>query len=219
MKHRSIRSGWRTALAAGFVCAAGLAIAHAATDGFAAFTLESARRFAAMRSPTPVPDLPLDLADGGRARLGAAPGRVLLVDFIYTGCPTLCVTLGSAYARLQQRLQPEIVAGDVRLLSVSFDPARDGPGELRTYRSRFTRDPAGWMLGRPVENGDLPRWLDAFGVVVIPDGLGGYVHNAAVHVVGADRRLVAILDLEDTEAIVSTVRLALGRSVADAAPR
>lgn len=213
------QAAWRTALAAGFVCAAGLAIAHAATDGFAAFTLESARRVAALRSPAPVPDLPLELADGGSVRLGTLPGRVLLIDFIYTGCPTLCTALGSVYARLQQRLRPEIEAGDVRLLSVSFDPARDGSRELRAYRSRFTQDPAGWMLGRPVGNGDLPRWLDAFGVVVIPDGLGGYVHNAAVHVVGADRRLVAILELEDTEAIVSSVHLALGRTLADAAPR
>jgi len=203
---------WRTALAACLVSAAGLAIAHAATDGFTAFTLESARRLAATRSPVPVPDLALDLADSGRSRLGALPGRVLLVDFIYTGCPTLCTTLGSVYARLQQQLRSEIAAGEVRLLSISFDPAHDGPRELRAYRARFTRDPAGWMLGQPGEAGDLARWLDAFGVIVIPDGLGGYVHNAAVHVVGEDRRIRAILDLDDTDRIVVAVRAAIERN-------
>ena len=213
------RTRWRTALAAGLVAAAGLAIAHVATDGFSAFTLESARRLAATRSPAPVPDFPLELADGGRAQLGALPGRVLLVDFIYTGCPTLCTTLGSVYARLQKQLQPEIAAGEVRLLSISFDPSRDDNRELRLYRARFTRDPAGWMLGRPGAEGDLGRWLDAFGVVVIPDGLGGYVHNAAVHVVGADRRLAAILDPEDTDRIVAAVRRALGRKFEHVASR
>lgn len=213
------RVRWRTVLAACLVGAAGLAIAHGATDGFAAFTLESARRLAATRSPLPVPDFSLDLADGGHARLDALPGRVLLVDFIYTGCPTLCTTLGSVYARLQDRLRSEIAAGEVRLLSISFDPVRDGPRELRAYRARFTRDPAGWMLGRPGEAGDLARWLEAFGVVVIPDGLGGYVHNAAVHVVGEDRRVRAILDLEDTDRIVDTVRTALGRNLEHVASR
>ena len=211
-ERQSRREAWRTALAACLVGAAGLAIAHAATDGFSAFTLESARRLAATRTPLPVPDFSLDLTDGGRTQFGALPGRVLLVDFIYTGCPTLCTTLGSVYARLQDRLRSEIAAGEVRLLSISFDPMRDGPGELRAYRARFTRDPAGWMLGRPGEAGDLARWLDAFGVVVIPDGLGGYVHNAAVHVVGEDRRVRAILDLDDTDRIVAAVRTALGRN-------
>ena len=44
----------RTAIAATAALAAGLAIAHAATDGFAAFTLESARRLQALRSPVSV---------------------------------------------------------------------------------------------------------------------------------------------------------------------
>lgn len=204
-------SARRTAIAATLACAAGLAAAHAATDGFEAFTLESARRLHALRSPVPVPDLALDLADGGRARLSDVPGRVLLIDFVYTNCPTYCVALGSFYARLQQRLAPEIASGEVRLVSISFDPGRDGPGELRAYRARHSPDPAGWDLGRPVRASELRSWLDAFGVVVIPDGLSGYAHNAAVHVVGPQRKLVAILDLEDIDGIIKTARETAGR--------
>jgi protein SCO1/2 len=202
-------SARRTAIAAVLACAAGLAAAHAATDGFRAYTLESARRLQALRSPVAVPDLALELADGGRAPLPELPGRVLLVDFIYTQCPTYCAALGSIYARLQQRLGPEIDAGKVRLVSVSFDPARDGPGALRDYRSRHSRDPRGWDLGRPAAAGELPRWLAAFGVIVIPDEFGGYAHNAAIHVVGPDRTLVAILDFDDLDGAVKTARAAL----------
>jgi protein SCO1/2 len=197
---------WRTTIAAALVCAAGLALAHAATDGFHAYTLESARRLAALRSPVAVPDLGLDLADGGSSGLSALPGRVLLVDFVYASCPTYCLALGSIYARLQQQLAPEIAAGDVRLVTVTFDPARDGPGELQAYRARHSPDRAGWDLGRPARQDETRTWLKAFGVVVIPDGLGGYAHNAAVHVVGPDRKLVAILGVEDLELIVKTAR-------------
>ena len=38
----------RTAIAATLACVAGFAAAHAATDGFEAFTLESARRLQAL---------------------------------------------------------------------------------------------------------------------------------------------------------------------------
>ena len=211
------RAAWRTAIVATLAFAAGLAVAHSATDGFEAYTLESARRLAALRSPARVPALPLDLADGGRVFLSEVPGRVLLVDFVYTSCPTACVALGSVYAQLQRRLAAEIAAGEVRLVSVSFDPARDGPAELRAYRARHGASAAGWELGKPAHAGELQSWLSAFGVVVIPDRLGGYAHNAAVHVVGMDRRLVAILDPQDIDGIVKAARVAAGRTLHAAA--
>lgn len=212
-------SATRTAIAATLVFTAGLAFAHAVTDGFEAFTLESARRLHALRSPVSVPDLALDLADGGRARLSELSGRVMLVDFVYTSCPTLCAALGSVYARLQQRLAAEIAAGEVRLVSISFDSERDGSAELRAYRARHSADPVGWDLGRPERATELRSWLDAFGVVVIPNGLGGFAHNAAVHVVGPDRKLVAILDLEDLDGIVKTAQAVANGTLRDAAVR
>jgi protein SCO1/2 len=212
-------SARRTAIAATFACVAGLAVAHAATDGFEAFTLESARRLQALRSPIRVPNLTLDLTDGGHARFSELSGRVLLVDFIYTSCPTLCTALGSVYAQLKQRLAVEIAADDVRLVSISFDPERDSDDALRAYRARYSPDPAGWELGRPEHAGELRSWLDAFGVVVIPDGLGGFAHNAAVHVVGPERKLVAIHDLDDLEGIVKTAREFVGRKAGDVALR
>ena len=203
----------RTFIAASLAFAAGVAVTHAVTDGFEAFTLESARRLAALRSPAPLPPLTLDLADGGRARLAELPAEVLLVDFVYTTCPTYCLSLGSIYAQLQRELAPEIAEGRMRLVSVTFDPARDGPGELRAWRKRHSEDAAGWDLGRPAWPGETEQWLSAFGVVVIPDQLGGYAHNAAVHVVGPERRLVAILDPQDIDGIVRAARSAAGKTL------
>jgi protein SCO1/2 len=212
-------SARRTSAAAALVVAAGLAAAHTATDGFEAYTLESARRLAALNAPAPVPDLALDLAPAGRARLHDLSAPVLLVDFIYASCPTYCAALGSVYARLQRRLAPEIAAGTVRLVSISFDPGRDGPAELAAYRARYSRDATGWDLGRPARAEELARWLDAFGVVVIPDRIGGFTHNAAVHVVGPDRRLVAILDFDDLDGVVQAARAAGDRGALHAAKR
>lgn len=196
----------RTALAATLALVAGVAVAHVATDGFEAYTLESARRLQALRAPVAVPDVEIDFIDGGRARFSAMRERVLLVDFIYTNCPTVCTVLGSVDARLQRGLAPEIAAGEVRLVTITIDPARDTPGNLKTYRARHTADAGGWDLGRIERADELRSVLDAFGVVVIPDGAGGFVHNAAMHVVGPDRKLVAIANLDDIAGIVNTVR-------------
>ena len=209
----------RTAIAAALALALGFVATHAATDGFEAYTLESARRLKALRAAEPIPNLPLDLIDAGRLRPSELPAPVLLIDFVYTRCETYCAVLGSVYAQLQQRLAPEIAAGDIRLLSISFDPARDGPDELRAYRARYSRDSAGWDVGRPIHAGELSSWLAAFGVVVIADEFGGYTHNAAIHVVDSARKLVAIHDLADIDGIAQAARNSLGRTTSNVALR
>ena len=197
---------WRTALASACVALAGVLIAHAATDGFSAYTLESARRLKALRSPSPVPASALELADGSRAALDAIGAPVLLIDFVYTRCETWCSALGTTFTQLQQRLTAEIAAGDVRLVSISFDPQHDDPAALAAYRARHRGDPRAWALGRPAIGAELQGWLDVFGVVVIRDELGGFAHNAAVHVVGPDRKLIAIHDPDELDTVVARVR-------------
>jgi protein SCO1/2 len=204
-------AAWRTWLASLCVAAAGFAVAHAATDGFRAYTLESARRLAALEAPSAVPSLALEWSDGRRAPLVALDAPVLLVDFIYTRCESYCAALGGVFAQLQQRLAAEIARGEVRLVSITFDPRDDGPA-LVAYRDRHRGDPAAWLIGRPVAPSELSAWLDGFGVVVIRDELGGFTHNAAVHVVGPDRRLAAIHDLDAIDAIVASTRAAIGKS-------
>jgi protein SCO1/2 len=196
---------WRTALAALCVAVAGVWVCHAATDGFSAYTLESARRLQALRSPVRVPTSALEFADGKRTRLDALAAPVLLVDFVYTRCDTYCSVLGAVFTQLQERLAAEIAAGDVRLVSISFDPKHDDRAALAAYRSRHRGDARSWALGRPLGEHDLKDWLDAFGVVVIRDELGGYAHNAAVHVLDSGRRLVAIHDPGELDGVVATV--------------
>ena len=198
----------RTILAATAVIAAGCYATYTVTDGLQAFSLESARRLSALRSPSAVPSPTLEFADDRRAPLIERPDQILLVDFIYTRCATYCRALGSLYAQLQARLARLIASGDVRLVSITFDADHDGPRELASYRDRHGGKASGWDLGRPLAPRDLEELLRAFGVVVIDDGLGGYTHNAAVHIVDRQGRLAAIVDAGDPDAVVrSTLRM------------
>lgn len=213
------RSGtvFRSGLALVLTLSIGFAVSYAATDGFQAYTRESARRQQALRSPRPVPDPLLEFSDGRRGRLRDIAATVLLVDFIYTRCQSFCMALGSVDARLQRELAPEIGAGNVRLISVSFDPERDDRAALEAYREAHSRDSRGWDMGRPLTPGGLDTWLSAFGVVVIPDERGGFAHNAAIHVVGPDRRLLAIHGLDDIEGVIRTTRQIIAGSKAHGA--
>jgi protein SCO1/2 len=201
----------RTSLAsAALLLAGGVALA-AATDGFQAFTTETARRVAVGRRPVDLPAVALESQSGMRFTLADLRGRWLLVDFIYTRCPTLCTVLGGDFAQLEQQLAGPIAQSKVQFLSISFDPAHDAPADLAAYVARFRGRGLGWQAARPVTGDGLRRLTAAFGITVIPDQRGGYTHNAAIHLVDPESRLVDIFDLGHLDQIRGTILRKLSR--------
>ena len=201
----------RTSLAsAALLLVGGVALA-AATNGFQAFTTETARRVAVRSRPAELLPVALESQSGARFMLADLRGKWLLVDFIYTRCPTFCAVLGGDFAQLERQLAGPIAQGRVQLLSISFDPTRDPPAQLAAYLGRFRSRDQGWQAARPLTADGLQSVTAEFGITVIPDRLGGYTHNAAVHLVDREGRLVDIFDLGDVDRIRETVLRNLGR--------
>jgi protein SCO1/2 len=202
----ALRPAPRTSIASVALALAGVALLAGATDGFQAFTTEAARRIAVRERPVMVPPVALETQSDERINLAELRGKWLLVDFIYTGCQTLCLSLGSDFARLEDELAGPIASGRVRLLSISFDPPNDSPRELAAYLERFHRRGAGWFAARPASTTGLVELKQRFGVTVLPDGFGGYTHNAAIHLVDPQGRIVEIVDLGERNAIIESLR-------------
>jgi cytochrome oxidase Cu insertion factor (SCO1/SenC/PrrC family) len=78
-------------------------------------------------------------------------GRTVAINFIFTTCTTICPPLTATFRRVQQQLG-ERVGRDVRLISVSVDPATDTPERLREFASKFKAG-AGWTF----VTGDKPE--------------------------------------------------------------
>ena len=192
---------WRTCLASAALLVAGGVALAAATDRFQAFTTETARRVAVRRQPADLPAVTLETQSGARLTLADLRGKWLLVDFIYTRCPTFCTLLGGDFAELEQQLADPIAQGKVQLLSISFDPTQDPPAQLAAYLKRFRGQDIGWLAARPLTADGLQSLTAAFGVTIIRDRLGGYTHNAAIHLVDPEGRLVDIFDLGDLDQI------------------
>lgn len=175
------------------------------TDGFRAFTSETALRIGVRAHPRAVPPVPLQTAAGNTIGFAALRGRWLLVDFIYTRCMTYCSAQGSEFARLQERLAGPIANGKVLLVSISFDPSHDGPAQLAAYQQHSGIHGAGWIAARPTNTAGLDALMRVFGVTAIPDGLGGYLHNSAINVVDPRGRLVAITNWDSPKEAVRYV--------------
>lgn len=183
----------RTLAALAVIAVAALAAFWTATSGFRVLTSESARRLSVSRQPLVLPSARLA---GGRELTAAIrdDGRVVLVDFIYTQCESLCTALGTDYQQLQREIQRRGLGDRVRLLSLSFDPDRDDAATLARHQARLRADPGLWQASTVPDPAQRARLLAAFGIVVVPDGRGDFVHNAAIHVVDAQGRLRGIHD-------------------------
>ena len=188
------------------VLLAGLLALYLATGGASGFTTETLRRNQVAQAPVAIPDFSVVDAQGrvqSLQQLLAQDGRVWIVDFVYTRCPTLCLSLGSVFQRLQAKIVQQDLQQRVGLLSISFDPAHDGPAELRDHARRLQMQPEIWRVLSLEHADDRRRLLDSFGIMVVPAPGGEFEHNAALHVLRPDGRLVAILDLGELDAALA----------------
>jgi protein SCO1/2 len=92
-----------------------------------------------------MPDEELVDQDGAPVRLRElARDHVLVVNFIFTACTTICSPMTAIFSRLQGELGGALER-DVRLVSISLDPAVDTPERLKRYADPFNRR-RGWIF-------------------------------------------------------------------------
>jgi protein SCO1/2 len=78
-------------------------------------------------------------------------GKVVVADFFFTRCPTICPALTSNMKRLQESLNNGQRVGDntnrdVHFLSFSIDSERDSVKQLKAWADRFQINPDTWWL-------------------------------------------------------------------------
>jgi protein SCO1 len=181
---------------------------HHWTRGGSAWTYDELRLLDAEAGSIQAPPLRLQglpTAFWGDAR---GPKRVILVDFIYTRCTSICLALGNEYQRMQSALAAD--PAPVHLLSLSIDPAHDSPQALAAWAQRQRADPAWWTVGNANTRLETEELLRALRVVVVSDGAGGYVHNGAIHLIDAQGRLLALFDYTHWPQALIAARRAAG---------
>ena len=202
----------RTAVLSLLLALCGYAAADWLTHGFQVWTDEGARRLEVALQPVDAPRVAVEgpgVAAPDLPALLAQGGGVTIADFIYTRCQSVCLSLGSSFQQLQAALQADRAAdapAAARLLSISFDGARDDPVALRDYARRLNADPALWRFVRVPRAAQQQALLDRLGVVVVPDGRGDYEHNAALLVFDTQGRMVRVFDIEERQLALDYAR-------------
>lgn len=91
-------------------------------------------------------------------------GEVVMLDFIFGTCTTICPILSAGFSNLQRRMGSG--PGGPVLLSISIDPEHDSPEIMAKYLTRYRAQP-GWsfLTGDRDEIDRIMRAFDAY----VPD--------------------------------------------------
>ncbi len=141
----------------------------------------------------PAPDFVLQDAEERLVSLTNLRGKVVVLHFIYASCPNVCPLHADLMARIQEMLNQTPMREQVRFVSVTTDPERDGPEVMRGYGEAHSLDPTNWVFltsgaERPEET---RRLAEAYGVVFsqMPDGM--LMHGVVTHLIDREGRLRA----------------------------
>ena len=104
--------------------------------------------------------------NGVATSLASYRGHRVALTFIYTRCPLpeFCPLMDRHFAAVQKTLLSTPAMADVRLVTVTIDPAFDTPAVLKAYAARRGADPKIWsfLTGEPA---DVNQFGSQLGVV------------------------------------------------------
>ena len=129
-------------------------------------------------------------------------GMVVVISFIYSscsdvnGCPLATHVLGQLQQQLLQHSHQERgTAGNVRLISLSFDPRHDTPEVMQQYRAAYISADFDWRFLTTRAEQDLQPILQSYGQSIIrdkgaeEDDTGNISHLLKVFLVDRNRRI------------------------------
>lgn len=98
-----------------------------------------------------VADFSLTNQENKKISWDSLKGKIVIADFFFTHCPTICPGLTRNMKRLAESIHNGQRVGDktnkqVHFLSFSIDPERDSVERLKYWADRFQIDPDQWWL-------------------------------------------------------------------------
>lgn len=175
------------------------------TSKFSNFTIESERKSQLFLTK---PSITLQLINENGQLVSLADfakqqNKILVTEFIYTRCKTLCLTLGDYFQQAQTHIKAQSLQNKIHLLSISFDVAVDNPTRLNRYQSRMEMDNQIWSIATMASHADLDMAKRQLGLVVLEDSANEFVHNSAFLVLSTQGKLLGIYDDDDIQGALS----------------
>lgn len=142
---------------------------------------------------------------GKMVSLDDVKGKVIVADFFFTSCPTLCPKLTRNMKKLQDALKQRNKAGLqdtslIQFISFTVDPQRDSAPVLNRYAQRFGVNPDNWWLLTGTKN-DIYNYALQELKLGVPDSLAAdtnFIHTAKFVLLDKNRIVRGYYDGDDS---------------------
>ena len=140
------------------------------------------------------PGFALKDAEGRPVGLQDFRGKVVVLHFIYAGCPDVCPLHAERIAAIQEMVNVTPMKELVQFITITTDPARDTPDVLKAYGPVHGLDPVNWMFltsGKDRPEDTTRKLAEQFGHKFAPTDDGLQIHGVVTHVIDWNGMLVA----------------------------
>jgi protein SCO1 len=140
--------------------------------------------------PRQAPDFSLEGSDGSALSMSRFKGKVVLLGFGFTYCPSVCPTTLATLAQAHRKLGA--AAADVQVVYITVDPERDNAARMKEYLAAF--DPS--FLGATGAADRLAAVRKDYGVSAEKKGQGKnyqVAHSSFTYLIDRRGRLRALM--------------------------
>lgn len=121
-------------------------------------------------------------------------GKVVVLHFIYAGCPDVCPLHAERIAEIQEMVNVTPMKELVQFITITTDPFRDTSDVLEAYGQAHGLDRVNWAfltISKDQAEDTTRRLAEQFGHKFTPTDDGMQMHGVVTHVIDQGGRLVA----------------------------
>jgi protein SCO1 len=135
--------------------------------------------------------------DGQAVNNATFEGKIYVVDFFFTHCPTICPKVTAQMLRVHDRFKD---SSKVLLLSHSIDPKNDTIGRLKEYANKLGVAAPKWHFITGNQDSIYAIADDYFSIAkVSPNSPGGFDHSGRLILVDKQKHVRAFCDGTDAK--------------------
>lgn len=152
-----------------------------------------------------VPDFTFLNADSSIVKGDFVRGKVWVVNYFFTSCPTICPKMMAGMRLVQQAFSND---GQVRMVSLTVDPYHDTPAKLKSYAQHKKINLNQWQLGTGDKTG-LYRFARHGLFITADDGDGGandFIHSDKIVLIDRENHIRGYYDGTDNDEIIQLIK-------------
>lgn len=149
-----------------------------------------------------VPDFSLTTQEGEQVTFADFEGKIIVADFFFTTCPTICPIMTKQMTRLQWLLEDPSY-DDVHFLSYTVDPKHDTPEVLKAYAEEQGADLTRWTFLTGDQEYIHELGFEGYLLSTMEDEMapGGFLHSSMFVLLDRDRHIRGFYDGTSTKEV------------------